>query len=192
MHVISVYNIYYCIITKCNYVVTADKRIQLGPRTSWRDFEFVLLWIHFYTTDRWFAGRKDRGREIDRLRSLQHRDPNDLHPPGCQIFGLSSHCAQSHRGSVRGMYMYKCTRDSICSLNINSNSETYTLLCLGSCISWHTCSMVEMGATRGTHATGIVCFFRQFCGHGHRIPVVWLVSRKIRLAIYVLRTRYIC
>lgn len=87
---------------KC-IVLTADERIRLGPGTSWCDFEFVLLWIHFYATDRRFVGRENRRREIDRLRSLQHSDPNDPHPGGSQIFRLSSHCSQSHRGSVRGM-----------------------------------------------------------------------------------------
>jgi len=79
-------------------------------------------------------------------------------------------------------------RDSLYLLNLNLNLNS---LYSGSRISWYTCRMVEMGAARRTHPTGIIRFFRQFCGHCFRIPFVRLVSRKIRLAIYVLRTRYV-
>lgn len=66
----------------------------------------------------------------------------------------------------------------------------FTTMYIGSGIPRHTRRVVKMGPSCGTYSFGVICFFRQFCGHRHRVPNVWLVGWKLRMAFYVLCTGY--
>lgn len=62
---------------------------------------------------------------------------------------------------------------------------------LGSRVPRHTRRVVKMGTARRTHSVGVVRFFWQFCGHGRRISIMWMACWKLRMALYILCTRYI-
>lgn len=60
----------------------------------------------------------------------------------------------------------------------------------GSRVPRHTRRMVKMGTARRTYSVGVVRFLWQFCGYGHRISIMWMASWKLRMALYILCTRY--